>query len=222
LKGLYDGEIRFMDDQLALLFEYLNKNNLLSNTLIIITSDHGESIGEHKLLDHGHALYEEQIRVPLIMIGPGIPKGKRISGLVRNIDILPSLVEYLKLPAQSGIQGKSFWSNLKDEKLDDRIYIGEIFQDPNTRVRRFQRDLKTRRDETTKVLWASNGKHEFYDLRSDPSENLNLYNDDQKDFVLFAGQLFDYLKQLPKKKPRTKPKIDDESLESLKATGYFQ
>jgi arylsulfatase A-like enzyme len=221
LKGLYDGEIRFTDDQLSNLFEFLQKHNLLSNTLVIITSDHGESIGEHKILDHGHALYEEQIKVPLIVIGPGIPKGKRISGLVRNIDILPSLLEYLKLPVQKGIQGKSFLSNLNNDRLDDRIYIGEIFQDPNTRVRRFQRDLKSWRDDSKKLLWSSNGHHEFYDLHSDRAENLNLYNDRQQAIIALAESLFDYLKGLPKKERRTTPQIDEESRESLKATGYF-
>ncbi len=221
LKALYDGEIRFMDDQLSKLFEYLQKNDLLSNTVVIITADHGESIGEHKLLDHGHALYEEQIKVPLIMIGPGIPKGKKISGLIRNIDILPSLMEYLKFPNLTGLQGKSFLASLTGAQHDDRIYVGEIFQDPNTRIRRFQRDLKARRDTGTKLLWSSNNHHEFYDLLSDPAENANLYKDRQSEFILLSGQLFDYLKPLPKKERRHRPQIDEESRESLKATGYF-
>jgi arylsulfatase A-like enzyme len=221
LKELYDGEIRFMDDQLSKLFDYLRKNDLLSNTLVVITSDHGESIGEHKILDHGHALYEEQIRIPLIMIGPGIPKGKRISGITRNIDLLPTLMEYLKLPSLSEIQGKSFLSSLTGTPHDGRVYMGEIFQDPNTRVRRFQRDLKSRRDHSSKLLWASNHQHEFFDLLSDPAENHNLYQQSQQQFSLIASELFAYLKTLPKKDRRTKPKIDEESLESLKATGYL-
>ena len=221
LKALYDGEIRFMDDQLSKLFDYLRQNSLLSNTLVVITSDHGESIGEHKILDHGHALYEEQIRVPLLMIGPNIPKGKRISGIIRNIDILPTLMEYLKLTSPSDIQGKSFLSNLADVPHDGRIYVGEIFQDPNTRVKRFQRDLKGRRDRASKLLWASNHRHEFYDLLSDPAENHDLYQTREKDFNLISTELFNYLKPFPKKDRRKKPEMDEESLESLKATGYF-
>ncbi|HSE42298.1 MAG TPA: sulfatase, partial [Acidobacteriota bacterium] len=222
LKGLYDGEIRFMDDQISRLFEYLKSKNLLSNTLILITADHGESIGEHKILDHGHTLYEEQIKIPLLMIGPGVPKGEKIGGIVRNIDLLPTLLEYLKLPSIQDIQGKSFLSRLTGAADDGRIYVGEILHDPNTRVKRFQRDLKSRRDPLRKLLWASNGQHEFYDLLSDPGENHNLVNDRKTDFDKLTSQLFEYLKTVPQKESRGRPHIDEESRESLKATGYIQ
>jgi hypothetical protein len=76
LRGRYRGEIRFVDEQLALLFAELARRGLLDRTLVIVTGDHGEEFGEHRWFGHGSQLYEESIHVPLLLHGPGVPSGR--------------------------------------------------------------------------------------------------------------------------------------------------
>lgn len=92
----YDGALRYVDDQLALLLDALAGQGKLNNTLVVITSDHGESFGERGLLHHGGSLYAEQIHVPLIMHFPQrVPAGKRIAGPVSIASIPATLLEQL-------------------------------------------------------------------------------------------------------------------------------
>ena len=100
----YDAEIRSMDDSFGQLMNYLKKKNLYDNTMIIFTSDHGEEFGEHGVWGmHSHTLYNEQLHVPLIVKFPRSRYGNRkVNQLVRSIDILPTVVDYLgdKMPQQ--------------------------------------------------------------------------------------------------------------------------
>ena len=95
LDALYDGEIAYLDARLAELFAALERAGLREKTLLIITSDHGESLGEHGLWTHGDSLVEEQIRVPLILRLPGvIPAGVVVkNGLASHVDLAPTILE---------------------------------------------------------------------------------------------------------------------------------
>ena len=90
----YDGAINYVDDQIHQLMQQLRQRGLDGNTLVVITSDHGESFGEHGLMTHGNALYRELIHVPLIFWEPGkIPKGERIAGPVSLIALPATVLE---------------------------------------------------------------------------------------------------------------------------------
>lgn len=220
LNALYDGEIRFMDQQIGRLFTYLQNHPYWKNTIVVLMADHGESIGDHHLLDHGHTLYEEQIHIPLIILGPGIPAGKRVTSLVRSIDLLPFLLERIHLPLPSNIQGTSFAAYLNGASSDRRTYIGEIFQDPDTRVKRFQRNQKSIRDADWKLLWSSDGNYELYDLAKDPKELLN-QNSSGVEASQLHDAMFQYLKQLPQRVLQKTIPLDESTLENLEANSYI-
>jgi arylsulfatase A-like enzyme len=95
--SLYDGEIRYLDDCLSLLFERLKALKVYDNTLIIITSDHGEAFGEHNLMAHSKTLYEELLRVPLVMKYPSGSLQQRgvIERRVSLVDVMPTIVSFL-------------------------------------------------------------------------------------------------------------------------------
>ena len=94
----YDGGIQYVDDQIADLFRQLQKRKLSDNTLVIITSDHGESFGEHGFMNHGNALYRELIHVPLIFVEPGrVPAGRKISQPVSLTSIPATLAGWAEL-----------------------------------------------------------------------------------------------------------------------------
>jgi arylsulfatase A-like enzyme len=85
-RDLYDGELAYIDDQLRRLFTELTRRGALGNTYVVITADHGEHFGEHKLTDHGNSLYSALLRVPIIIVGPGM-KARRIEHAVSLRDI---------------------------------------------------------------------------------------------------------------------------------------
>ena len=88
----YDAGIAFMDAQLGILFDYLDRTGLAESTAVIITSDHGEAFGEHGLMGH-QALYDENLLVPLVVIAPGVKAGHRVEEQVRSVDIAPTILD---------------------------------------------------------------------------------------------------------------------------------
>jgi arylsulfatase A-like enzyme len=101
----YDAGIRQMDDRLGELFDYLERTGLAGETLVVFVSDHGEEFGEHGSVIHGHTQYEEVLRVPFIMRGPGIARGQRVPDPVSLVDVVPTVLGRLGLPTPPGIDG---------------------------------------------------------------------------------------------------------------------
>jgi arylsulfatase A-like enzyme len=97
LRAIYDIEVRFMDHHIGRFLDALRERGLFDDTLIVVTADHGEGLGDHDWWTHG-ILYQEQIHAPLIIRGPGAPAGRVVSPLVRTIDILPTLCALADLP----------------------------------------------------------------------------------------------------------------------------
>lgn len=95
LIDLYDAGIRQTDDELLRLTDYLRASGLLERTLLVITSDHGEESFEHGGVLHGKTQYQEVVKVPLILRGPGIPKGRRVAAPVSLLDVMPTLLARL-------------------------------------------------------------------------------------------------------------------------------
>jgi arylsulfatase A-like enzyme len=109
LVDLYDGEIAYNDAQLGRLVDGLTERGLLEDTLLVVLSDHGEEFFDRSTHGHGHRnLHAELTAVPLVMHWPaGLPGGARVDGLVRGIDLLPTLLELLGLPPAEGVDGDS-------------------------------------------------------------------------------------------------------------------
>ena len=114
--ALYDGEIRYWDEQFGLLLDHLEGMGLLENMLVVLTSDHGEMFGEHGHWVHGSALYEEVLRVPLLVRYPGIvAAGGAISVPVQNMDLMPTLLAYAGIPLPGNLQAASLLPLLAGE-----------------------------------------------------------------------------------------------------------
>lgn len=120
---LYDGGIGFMDAQLGRLFERLKEINRYEETIIIVTSDHGEAFFDHGFPLHV-SLHEEITHIPLIIRAPGILKGKRARGIVRQSDIAPTLLELVDSTPHNGFQGQSLLNVLRQQgAAEDRVAI---------------------------------------------------------------------------------------------------
>ncbi|MFB3828875.1 MAG: sulfatase [Bryobacteraceae bacterium] len=161
VKSYYYGMISENDKYIGLILEELRSSGLDARTLVVVTSDHGEMLGDHGLLFKGGYFYDEVLRVPLILRGPGIPKGQRVARLTEEIDVVPTVLESLGLPVPQAVQGRSL---LREQK--ERPVHGEF---AGTKM------IRTRDWKLVHYVRAPHG--ELYNLREDPHELYNRYDD---------------------------------------------
>jgi len=175
----YDNSIKYVDKEIERLFSYLKTTGKLNNTLIIITSDHGESLIEHGILFDHHGLYEPNIRVPLIMYYKKFSR-KRIKTLVQHIDILPTILEICNIDYQpSFFDGKSLLPiiNGKLEKIRDFILIEEAHTQRRIGIRtsKFKYIYSPNEEEKCRYCKVIHGsRNELYNLNIDPEERNNI------------------------------------------------
>ncbi len=124
LRALYDEEILYLDHQLFLLFEALRQRGLLQETLVVLASDHGESFLDHGHLQHCRSVYEDQIRTPLVVWVPDGRPGRRFTAPVQNLDLAPTLLDYLGVEAREpAFVGRSLRPAIeRDERVGALAY----------------------------------------------------------------------------------------------------
>ena len=187
----YRGSIRYLDDQLDSLFRELERRGILKNTIVVVTSDHGEQFGEHGQVAHANTLYRQLLHVPLIVVYPTqVPSGLRVSRQVSGRDVAATLLDLAGVPRDSAIGGVSLTSVWRDSTARLSDIVSEL--DQNTRpVLRFKNSLgpmKSILDDTLHVIRDGAGKFEAYAYRHDPQETSDLVAV-QKDSVPFASHL---------------------------------
>jgi len=194
--SLYDGDIYHADMYVGKLIEKLKKLNLLSNTIIVLTSDHGQDFWDHypqRTCVHGHSLYDELLHVPLIIVFPdGTAKGKVIENQVRSIDIFPTILSALSIKYEPrSIDGTSSLPIIKGKSSSSDLvaYSEDIHFGPERKSIRTEKykyiyvpDLTQIREGHTGVDFYKKGvpvlspirQEELYDLENDPKELHNI------------------------------------------------
>lgn len=166
---LYDGEIRFVDDHVGRLLKKVDELYGLDRTVVAIVADHGEEFGEHGHRRHGYSLYQEAVRIPLILHAPGMAP-RRVEDLVSNIDFMPTLLELAEVAPRGRMEGRSLVPHLQGGSLPPRGALSEVRWHDEQDMRCWREgDLKLHED-------RSHGKErdELYDLAADPAERANL------------------------------------------------
>ncbi|RIA08583.1 arylsulfatase A-like enzyme [Flavobacteriaceae bacterium MAR_2010_72] len=176
-----------IDDNIGRLLDYLETSGLAENTVVIYTADQGYFLGEHGFFDK-RLIYEESLRMPFVIRYPEeIPAGQRIDDLILNIDFAALFADYADAKLPKDVQGKSFRNILKGEKQQDwrqsiyyRYWMHEPYRPGHFGIRNHQYklalfygkplDKKGASKEITEPAW------EFFDLKNDPQENNNAYN----------------------------------------------
>lgn len=218
MTALYDGELCYLDSKIGELLDYLKSQNLLDDTVVIITSDHGDSLGEHNELGHRMVLYEQLLHVPLIIRFPHMfTPGTRVSHLVQLTDLYPTLLEIAGVKAPSDANG--FLSLCRVQELAKREFVVA----ENTAPKSLKSlEMKAVRTERYKLIWKSDGKNELYDLLHDPLEQKNLIHENPR----AAAHLQQYLEKWQRDHQafqlETREAVfDDELSERLRALGYI-
>jgi arylsulfatase len=173
----YQGAITYVDDEVGRLVDALESRGLLSRTAIVLTADHGESLGEHDMYFVHTGLYEPTVHVPLIVYFPGAGRqGVSVREVVESIDIYPTILEYFGVPTPRGLRGRSLWPLIRGEITPQRIAMSEHAGRNLVALRtdryKYIKHLRTLHIQPSYPFIE--GKEELYDLKADPQERHDL------------------------------------------------
>jgi len=184
LGDLYDAEIAYLDSKVGELVQALESRGILKDTLLIVTSDHGEHLGDHHLMDHKMSVYDALIRVPLIVRYPVVvPAGVRIRGPVQTNDVFPTVLKLCGIERPG--TGDAAVLPMREEDVVRQDTFAEFGRPteflkiatknfPGVDVAPFDRSLVAVRGPRYKYIWATDGRSELFDLGSDPGEEHDL------------------------------------------------
>ena len=164
----YDAEIAFVDHGIGRVVARLRELGLYDRTLIILNADHGESFGEHHRFGHGSTVHDQELKVPLVIKLPGSPQESRaVSGQVRNLDIMPTVLEVCRLPVPEACNGRSLVPFF-DEQISPRL--------PSvTETHYLDVHLLAYRHQDEKLIYdLGRDRAWLYDLQQDPGEGNSL------------------------------------------------
>ena len=230
IKALYDGGIRYTDDKIGEFLSYLQEAGLQDNSLIIITSDHGEEFREHGSFLHWKLYFRPNLHVPLIMHMPNYPKKKiTIRELVQSIDILPTILDVAHLPPHSNAQGRTLLPMIKrNSTFLGRFWVHLLHsfsKDENTSIaidsiKNIPHHFSIISDCYQLIYNIKSGSIQLFDLRNDPLAQNNITNNHKTT----VKQLLSKLNQINNALPRYKTStfiLDAETREQLETLGYI-
>lgn len=213
-EDLYSGEVAYVDFELGRLFDYLRANNLIENTLIVLTGDHGEALGEHGESTHGYFAYNSTIWIPLIIAGPKI-KTARIDENVCHSDIFPTVCDILGVEKPSYLQGVSLFPSMKGRKIEKRAIY---FESLAAYLSRGWAPLRGFLEEKKKFI--DSPLPEYYNLQNDFREKNNLVKridvDKHRQKMEELIDRFSYVHKTDNSR-----EIDREALKRLRSLGYI-
>ena len=178
VKSRYWGLVTLVDEMVGRVLEHLEKLGLERNTIVVFTSEHGEMLGDHRLMSKAVS-YEESVKVPFVMTVPGLAGPRRISKPVSQLDVVPTLLELMGQSPPRNLQGESWAPYLRNgQELPDRDVI--IFNDEPGFAQAWNKNhISHRRTLVTPEGWKlsvnDTGEGELYHLGRDPKERRNLY-----------------------------------------------
>lgn len=218
LVDLYDAGIRQMDDEVRRLVEGVRVRGLLERTLLVVTSDHGEEFFERGGVLHGRTQFQEVARVPLLVQGPGLPRGRRVGLPVSLIDVAPTVLSWLGLPAVEGLDGADLSLVLAGEegRLAGRVLFAEA--DHNNEQPDITRAV--RRGPFKLLYDRLSERHRLFDLARDPGEAEDVAASHPDLVRELREQLRRFL--AIRAETGTPLRLSPAELEKLKSLGYLQ
>jgi arylsulfatase A-like enzyme len=253
MKQNYYGMISFIDSEIGRILDYLDKNKLRDNTLIIFTADHGDYMGDHHMFTKSPAMYDCLVRVPLIFSWTGkIPSNIVTEELISNVDIMPTILTMLESDIPDQVQGISYAEFLTGDNFSKQLrsYVFSEYGIPGKPIdrivlKKFIPDYKKNpvsfsdpripweanpvvlsgrfrmiRSKEWKFIEEENGISELYDLKNDPGELVNLWNN--PDYTLIQDKLYSALKEWKSGLPGIEKDSIDMGIQNLKEYTEFR
>jgi len=228
---VYDAEVLAIDDALRVMFEKSGLREFLANAVVVITADHGEAFGSHRLFGHGGSLYNELIHVPLLVIPPGQTRRIDVDDVVQLIDVAPTLLKRARIPVPSRFEGRPLpgepagaadwiakpWRWLTSWRTPPSAY-SELFL-PNDEDKGPPHHERAIVVGSRKLVVRNDDAIEFYDLARDPTESAaDQVPERERDDI---RRLFARVKRSrPEGASQPSPKVDEETRAKLRALGY--
>lgn len=232
LINLYDAAINYVDYNFKFVLDSLAEAGILDKTIIVFTSDHGEEFWEHGNFDHGHTLYEELLRVPLIIGWPGKIRAERIKSKVQLIDLLPIIIQSSGISLKKNNTVKLNLAEIISNKREDIFAEGILLGDYKRAIINNnwkliensgyinQDTLGLYGDLTRYVIPKYHFSYELYNLGNDPDEKNNLIEKENEEFIKLRAKMRRYRVTL--EGPNKKIEIDrNKKLEDLRSLGYI-
>ena len=173
----YYGMISHMDMEIGRILDALEAKGLSENTIVIYTADHGLGVGQHGLMGKQN-LYDHSMRIPLIMRGPGVPKGTRCGALLYLLDMYPTLLQLAGVAVPETSAGHSLKALLDEVTYKHRRQIFSAYQSvfghPGDQP--YQRSIKDERHKLIQTVVGGTVTWQLFDLEADPYERANLIN----------------------------------------------
>jgi choline-sulfatase len=212
----YDGEIAYTDAQIGRLLQALEGSGSRAPWLVVVVGDHGEGLGDHEEMTHGYFVYGNTQRVPLIISLPGhVPAARTVDGVVRVVDIAPTVLEIAGLPPLPGADGRSLVRLMAGSASGDAgpAYL-ESF---HPRIWWGAQELLALR--TGRWLFVEAPRPELYDVAADPAERVNVATTHPRELETLTTLLKDYARAGAPASPRAT--LDPAAEARLRSLGYL-
>ena len=245
IDALYSGEISYVDRSIGVLIEHLKETGVYKNTLIIVTADHGEALGEHEnYFGHSLQLYDPSIMVPLIFVNRNaLPSNKSIETQVESIDIAPTILGMAGLEAPAEMEGKTLSPLMESGKrqelylekafsetqnmrwggliLKDNLAAAEKIHEQVKSGKEISRSLRTPKWKFIFSQESSSRVDELYGMKDDPKEKINLIYENMETAEGLAKDLKSWMRGEEKSALDESGPMDEKTLETLKSLGYI-
>lgn len=209
----YDGEVAYVDETVGRLLAFLRDRGLAAGTVVVLTGDHGESLGDHGELTHGFLTYNPALWVPLVVAAPGL-EPRRTDEVVSHVDVFPTVCDLLSVPGPAGLEGRSLRPALEGRKVRPRPVYFECLSPYYGRGWAPIRGYIDGR-----MKFVDSPIPELYDLGADFGESANLAPDRALDG--FRKGLEKLAREVtPKGAARAEAKLDAAAVERLRSLGY--
>ncbi len=211
----YDEEIAYVDDQLATLFAGLQQHGYWDDTLMILTSDHGEALFEHGRWEHGGSVFSEVIRIPFLVRGPGVWPGRNPAPISLT-DLMPTVLDALGVELENEMYGTSMWASITGAPPPERDLLieGTLYGAEQKAIVRWPYKMIYQTDPTATLL---------FDLERDPDELVDLSTLEPELAQQLRDSLGSILLSAARERSTTQGvELDPAIMENLRALGYLR
>jgi arylsulfatase A-like enzyme len=220
----YDGEIATVDQEVGRVLDALAASAVAAQTLVVLTSDHGESLGEHDyFLDHGENLFDPSLVVPLVFAGPGVKAGHRSALFATTLDVVPTVLDAVKVSYPPNLAGESLWPAARGQDRPDRERL----------YAQNDRNLVATWDRRFKIVGTPEGdtmRYALLDRSKDPGETRNAAAAQADAFRASRREIELLIERVDREWVKTRlalagqsgeEKLTVEACDKLRAMGYF-